>query len=470
MLFNSYAFVFLFLPAVWSAYWLLRRAVAGSLAIGFLIAASLFFYGWWNPPYLLLLVGSMAVNYGLCRAIAASRHQALLPIGVCLNLGLLGYFKYASFVAGTVNALADSPILEVAPLVLPLAISFYTFQQIAFLVDVGRGRVPRPSPLHYMAAVTFFPHLIAGPIVQYREMLPQFETLRRRCPSAEECAIGLSLFAVGLFKKLWIADPCGEIANPVFGAPPGASVSSGDAWVGTLAYTAQLYFDFSAYSDMALGLAHMLGLVLPMNFNSPYQSRSVIDFWRRWHMTLSSFLRDYLYFPLGGNRKGPLRRHLNLLITMTLGGLWHGAGWTFVLWGLLHGLYLSANHLWRAAGLRMHSAIAWPLTLLAVVLAWVPFRSPTMERAIELYRAMLLPGSAGGPNLVDGRSLLVLAVALAVALWCPNAVSLARSSWVGTWLQARRWRPALTGLAIAMLLAASILKLGSASEFLYFNF
>lgn len=470
MLFNSYSFVFLFLPAAWSIYWLLRRAVAGSLAIGFLIAASLFFYGWWHPSYVLLLLGSMAVNYGLCRAIAASRNRALLAIGVCLNLCVLGYFKYASFLAETVNALAGSPIFGIAPLVLPLAISFYTFQQIAFLVDVGRGRVPLPSPLHYVAAVTFFPHLIAGPIVQYREMLPQFETLRRRGPSAEECAIGLGLFAAGLFKKLWLADPCGEIANPVFGAPSGAAVSKTDAWVGTLAYTAQLYFDFSAYSDMALGLAHMLGLVLPINFNSPYQSQSIIDFWRRWHMTLSGFLRDYLYVPLGGSRKGPIRRHLNLLITMALGGLWHGAGWTFVFWGLLHGLYLSVNHLWRAAGLRMHSSIAWPLTLLAVVLAWVPFRSATMERAIDLYRAMLLPGSSGVPSLVDGRSLLVLAAALGVALWCPNAVSLARSSSIGPWLAARRWRPALTGIAIATLLAASILKLGSASEFLYFNF
>ncbi len=470
MLFNSYSFVLLFLPVVWSVYWLLRGVVAGSLAIGFLVAASLVFYGWWNPPCLLLLMGSMAANYSLCRAIAASRNRALLPIGVCLNLGLLGYFKYASFLAGVVDALADSPILGIAPVVLPLAISFYTFQQIAFLVDVGRDRVPLPSPLQYMAAVTFFPHLIAGPIVQYREMLPQFETLRRRGPSAEECAVGLSLFAAGLFKKLWIADPCGAIANPVFAAPPGTAVSSADAWVGTLAYTAQLYFDFSAYSDMALGLAHMLGLMLPMNFDSPYQARSVIDFWRRWHMTLSSFLRDYLYFPLGGNRKGPLRQHLNLLITMTLGGLWHGAGWTFVFWGLLHGLYLSVNHLWRTAGLRMHSFIAWPLTLLAVVLAWVPFRSASVGRAIDLYRAMLLPGSAGGPSLVDDRSLLVLAAALAVALWCPNAVSLARSSWVGTWLQARRWRPALTGVAIATLLTASILKLGTATEFLYFNF
>ena len=470
MLFNSYAFVFLFLPIVWAAYWLLRRFAAGSLAIGILVAASLFFYAWWKPAYLVLLASSVAVNYSLCRAIARNNDSLLLPIGIGLNLALLGYFKYAGFLAATLNGLVGHQVIEVVSLLLPLAISFYTFQQIAFLVDVGRGDVPLPSPLHYAAAVTFFPHLIAGPIVQYREMLPQFQALGRRGPSAEECAMGAALFTAGLFKKLWIADPCGDIANPIFGAPAGAALSSADAWIGALAYTAQLYFDFSAYSDMALGLAHLLGIVLPRNFESPYQSRSIIEFWRRWHITLSSFLRDYLYFPLGGNRKGPLRRHLNLLLTMTLGGLWHGAGWTFVLWGLLHGLFLSANHLWQSAGLRMHSALAWPVTLLAVVLAWIPFRSATLERALDMYLAMLVAGGSGTSSFADGRSALVVAAALALALWSPNAVALARSSASRRWLAAGRLRPMLTGATLGLLFTVSILKLGAASEFLYFNF
>lgn len=470
MLFNSYSFLFVFLPLVWVLFWLLRSAVSGSIAIGFLVAASLVFYGWWNPPYLLLLVGSMLANYGLCRVIWTYRSRTLLAIGVGLNLSLLAYFKYAGFLAETVNSLAGAPVVRIATVVLPLAISFYTFQQIAFLVDIGKGRVPRPSPLHYMAAVTFFLHLIAGPIVQYREMLPQFNLLRRRGPSSLECALGFSLLAVGLFKKLWIADPCGDIANPVFNAPGGYPLSSADAWIGTLAYAAQLYFDFSAYSDMALGLAHMLGFMLPMNFNSPYQATSIIEFWRRWHMTLSSFLRDYLYVPLGGNRKGPVRRYLNLLVTMGIGGLWHGAGWTFVIWGLLHGMFLSANHLWRAAGLRMPRPIAWSLTLLAVALAWVPFRAPTLERAIELYQLMLTPASTTWFNLVDPRSLVVLSVAFAVALWLPNAVSITRSSWIGPWLSARPSRPVLAGIGVAAAMTASVLKLGSASEFLYFNF
>ena len=382
MLFNSFAFIFLFLPITLVVFFSIGRQNHPRVAIFWLVLCSLFFYGWWDPRYVVLLLVSMLSNYTcgvmLEKGGGKNARHAILTLGITINIGLLGYFKYANFFVDQVNWAVGSNF-QFKMILLPLAISFFTFQQITYLVDVYRYETKEHNFLHYCLFVTFFPQLIAGPIVRHKEMLPQFARDDVYVFNYQYLAIGLAIFTIGIFKKVIFADGMAVYANPVFNAAETASVLTFfEAWVGALAYTLQLYFDFSGYSDMAIGLAYMFGIKLPINFNSPYKSTCIIDFWRRWHITLSRFLRDYLYIPLGGNRKGSVRRSFNLLLTMLLGGLWHGAGWTFVIWGMLHGFYLLINHAWRK--LRT-DVFTWPekmgraevgiyhmLTLLAVVI------------------------------------------------------------------------------------------------------
>jgi D-alanyl-lipoteichoic acid acyltransferase DltB (MBOAT superfamily) len=369
--------------------------------VGLLLAASLFFYGFWNPAYVALIGLSIALNFAVGRRIEAHGEARVrrrwLVLGITADLGLLGYFKYSNFLmANLETALGRS--LGWAEVTLPIAISFFTFQQIAYLVDTWRGERHAYSPLDYALFVSFFPQLIAGPIVHHRELLPQLADEARMRLRASNLAVGLTIFVAGLFKKTVLADTMASFSTPVFAAAEGDAVLSlVDAWGGALAYTFQIYFDFSGYSDMAVGLARLFGLRLPVNFESPYKATSIIDFWRRWHITLSRFLRDYLYIPLGGNRRGEARRYANLWTTMLLGGLWHGAGWNFLLWGALHGSYLVANHLWRAlragparAG-RASRAACVVLTFAVTVVAWVPFRAQTHHATQRLWSAMLAP-------------------------------------------------------------------------------
>ena len=370
-----------------------------------LTSASLFFYAWWNPVYLCLLLGSISFNFILARSLCrqgpdvanSATRKNLLTFGVVVNMAVLAYFKYFDFFVDSFLGHSELGYNDVN-IVLPLAISFFTFQQIAFLVGVYRGEFEESNILRYALFVSFFPQLIAGPIVHYGEMLPQY--LKRSCFDirAEHIAVGSSIFIAGLFKKVVVADGIALYANPVFEAANiGASISFFEAWGGALAYTLQLYFDFSGYSDMAVGLAYSFGLRLALNFYSPYKASSIIEFWRRWHITLSRFLRDYLYIPLGGNRKGSFNKYRNLMITMLLGGLWHGAAWTFVAWGLLNGFYLVVNYSWRyvrksfapGPGNRVTRLSAWALTFLAVVTGWVLFRSDSFEAALVIYRGML---------------------------------------------------------------------------------
>ncbi|RYG25077.1 MAG: MBOAT family protein, partial [Burkholderiales bacterium] len=337
MLFNSYAFVFLFLPITFVGFFLIAR-FSHFMAALWLAAASLFFYGWWDPRYVVLLVASIGLNYVMGYVIGKARSadgptpraKLLLILALAANLGILGYYKYTDFFINTVNDLSGAG-WALHHVILPLGISFFTFTQIAFLVDVYRGIAREYNAVHYVLFASYFPHLIAGPVLHHKQMMPQFhrpETYRINVANFND---GMTIFVIGLFKKVLIADQFALYANPVFTAVEGgATLSMTEAWVGALAYTFQLYFDFSAYSDMAIGLSRMFNVDLPINFNSPYKSRSIIDFWRRWHITLSTFLRDYLYFGLGGNRHGAVRRYVNLLTTMVLGGLWHGANWTFV--------------------------------------------------------------------------------------------------------------------------------------------
>jgi alginate O-acetyltransferase complex protein AlgI len=489
MLFNSHVFIFVFLPVVAVAYFALAARAGGRAALAWLTAASLFFYGWWNPAYLPLILGSIGLNFAAGRLITASRprwRRPVLVLGLAVNLGLLGYFKYAGFLAANANALLGTS-LTVEAVVLPLAISFFTFQQIAYLVDVYRGEVGPHGLLDYALFVTFFPQLIAGPIVHHREMMPQFASPAARRFSWDDLAVGASVFVVGLFKKVVLADSLAVHASPAFAAAEaGAPLGAAEAWTGALAYTFQLYFDFSGYSDMALGAARVFGVRLPANFLSPYKATSVVEFWRRWHVTLSRFLRDYLYVPLGGNRRGPWRRLLNLEITMLLGGLWHGAGWTFVAWGALHGLYLGANHLLARAfpGAERPASpggrvLGWLVTFLAVVVGWVLFRAATLEGAGRMLLAMAgLSGAGSGPGAPDPAAALLLLASLAICLGLPNTWEWAlapaeagRARRPGGALPRPAFRPTLGyAAALAGLFALATLGLSGESEFLYFQF
>ncbi|WEF35690.1 MBOAT family O-acyltransferase [Pseudoduganella chitinolytica] len=336
MLFNTFAFCAVFLPLALLGYFLLSRiSLRGSVVL--LLVASVIFYSYWDVRYLPLLAGSIVGNFLVGRAIvgageagsAASRRW--LVVGVAGNLALLTFFKYANFIVENFAAATgyDIPSPGIS---LPIGISFFTFTQIAYLVDCYQGKVKETRPESYGLFVTYFPHLIAGPILHHKEMIPQFDTPQTHRFNTGRLTVGMIFFAIGLFKKVVIADGVARFVGPVFNMHH-ASLTQLEAWAGALAYTFQLYFDFSAYSDMAYGLSYMFGIILPINFFSPYKATSIIEFWRRWHITLSTFLRDYLYIPLGGNRRGKAQRYVNLVITMLLGGLWHGAAWTFIAWG-----------------------------------------------------------------------------------------------------------------------------------------
>ncbi|MBT8058845.1 MAG: MBOAT family protein [Gammaproteobacteria bacterium] len=511
MLFNSYAFVFLFLPAVLLVFLYLERRQREA-ALTWLVVASLFFYAWWKPVYLLLLLFSMVFNFAVGSRLQRRPAGWLLAVGVAGNLALLGWFKYANFVVDTVNALSGTQFVLEA-IILPLAISFFTFQQIAWLVDARRGQAAEYNPVHYALFVCFFPQLIAGPIVHHAEMMPQFARERRERQRRRDLEIGLTIFFLGFLKKVVLADTASLHANPVFDAAArGELLSFFEAWGGALAYSFQLYFDFSGYSDMAIGLGRLFGIRLPVNFFSPYRAGSIIEFWRRWHITLARFLRDYLYIPLGGNRKGRSRTLVNLMLTMLLGGLWHGAAWTFVFWGGLHGAYLVINRLWRDLRRRLGwdrsfgpggRALAVGVTFLAAAVGWVVFRAESFPAAARIYAGMaglngaVLPpeaqsalGALAGPlqalgidfspvryvfGIAEWGWLLLLAV---IAFGFPNIQQLMARYRPGLMPDhlplspsRRQWRPhAGWALGIGLLTAWALLALNRVDEFLYFQF
>lgn len=516
MLFNSYSFLFCFLPVTCLLFFALghyRRSLAGL----WLFAASLFFYAWWNPAYIGLLLASVLFNYGVGQALTLERVRAhglrlraILTFGIVADLVLLAYYKYTNFFLSNVSALLNYD-LNIAPIILPLGISFFTFTQIAFLIDTYRGEVKEANFIHYGLFVTYFPHLIAGPVLHHKDVMPQFARSATYRLSWDNLAVGLTLFSLGLFKKVVLADGIAPFVSPVFeAAAHGEAFNFTEAWGGALAYTFQLYFDFSGYSDMAIGLSRIFGIKLPLNFDSPYKAVNIIDFWRRWHMTLSRFLRDYLYFPLGGNRKGPFRRYINLLLTMLLGGLWHGAGWTFLFWGGLHGLYLVINHGWHGLRQRCGYPVGRPsvlggllgmtITFFAVLLAWVFFRAASLQAAMNMVSTMIglngitLPGHSFLPRqmvetmealgIAFGRSPLLYGqgniwlwiAGLWILVWgAPNSQQILAESQPAlepvkqsNWL---RWRPNRVWLAgIAACLFFAITEMEKVSEFLYFQF
>ncbi len=510
MLFNSVEFLFVFLPLVFAGFLVLRSANRNPLP--WLALCSLVFYGWWEPRYLALILGSAVFNFGagqwLAGAAGPGSRRAILFLGVAGNLLLLGYFKYAAMLLETFAYLSGGQV-EIPHIVLPLAISFFTLQQIAYLADVFKGMPAETSPLNYLVFVSFFPQLIAGPIVHHRQLVPQVVQVRQLF-QRELLPPALALIIIGLFKKVVLADTLALLAVPAFDQLPPGSLGIAGAWLAMVAYTLQLYFDFSGYCDMALGLALLFGVRLPVNFDSPYKAVNVSEFWRRWHITLSYFLRDYIYIPLGGNRAGQGKRLRNLTVTMLVSGLWHGAGWNFVLWGLAHGLFLAINNLWsnawrslqpKPAGI-LGRATSRGLTFACVALAFVLFRSHSVEFAGHYYLSLVssadpwfssdylvaLAGSIQFDPLalvadrwgVAATAIALVSTCLAVVFFMPNSLDLSNTGKVGLQRDAAfcadgklatGFQESLFAWAmLAVMFWASLLSLTSVSPFLYFQF
>lgn len=474
MLFSSLEFLVFFLPPVIIGAALLSRYSTKMATMLFLVSASAVFYAWNFPPYLLLLTTSITTNFVIGRSLAASPGKPLLWLGICFNIGLLGWFKYAGFLATSISSIPGVGI-SFGVIILPLAISFFTFQQIAYLVDIWNNKIKPGNFLTYAFFISFFPQLIAGPIVHYRELVPQLGEHPFARFLSKDIIVGALLFSLGFVKKVLIADQLRFGADRLFEATAlGIEPSMLEAWTGMLSYGFQIYFDFSGYSDMALGLGRIFGLKLPVNFLSPYKATSIIDFWRRWNITLSHFLRDYLYYPLGGNKKGSIWRYGNLFIVMLLGGLWHGASWTFVVWGGLHGLYLSINHAWRHfTGISLPAPLATGITFTAATFAWVFFRADNFDDASIVITAMIGAGQIefAARALFSGLATLpwLLVLAGLIVWFVPNNIELVQRFEAGT---LPILKPRLFIAATGSLAALSIFTVFSAGthEFLYFQF
>ena len=533
MLFNSYLFILLFLPITTWGFYQFTRMGGKRLAVLWLVIASLVFYGYWNPPYVILLILSIGVNYILGQILGRhhstgkeTRGKIFLILGLAFNLGLIGYYKYFNFFTDTINSVLGTSIL-VQQIVLPLGISFYTFQQISYLIDSLEGETKGYRFIDYCLFVSYFPQLIAGPIVTHQEMIPQFSKQSNARFCSENLTIGLTIFFLGLFKKVILADRIALFATPVFSAADaGVTLTFAEAWIGALAYTMQIYFDFSGYSDMAIGAARMMGFNLPINFNSPYKAVNIIDFWQRWHMTLTRFLTRYLYNPLALNLsrlrlqqgKDLIKRGVGspsaffqlvafpTIVTMFLAGLWHGAGWQYIVFGVLHGCYLSVNHGWhmllKARGYKLKNSLWWErrlghlLTFGCVIVAMVFFRASTVENATKILAAMV---GNNGINLGDGMlftnqlfetpktGVLLLSALMFIAFCFPNTQEWLANfepvlggqpsnnnhtpSWLGRLWQQLRWKPTAPWAAVTAALAvAAFLGLAEVSEFIYFQF
>ena len=487
MLFNSYEFIFAFLPITLFIYIYLNKKKLTYLSKSFLVFCSLFFYSWWNIAYLPLILTSMVFNYAIGRSfqtenshILISKKQ-LLIIGIGLNLAFLAYFKYLDFFISNINLAVGSNI-ELLNIVLPLAISFFTFQQISYIIDSYMGDAKEYDFLNYSLFVTFFPQLIAGPIVHHKEMMSQFSSPRNKLINYKNIVLGLFIFFIGLFKKVVIADTFSIWATN--GYDIADKLYLFEAWITSLSYTFQLYFDFSGYADMAIGLALLFNIKLPVNFNSPYKAISIQDFWRRWHMTLSRFLKDYVYIPMGGNRLGENRTYINLLATFFLAGLWHGAGWTFVLWGVMHGLALVVHRLWTKLNIgTLPNFLAWFITFNFINISWVFFRAESFTDVMKVLRGMfgfegiLLPNflysfvskyelayieTGGFLSSIQGTVtvLIFIPFAFLVILGFKNSNVLMNSFKPNKYFS----------VLFAFITVTSIIKISGYSEFLYFRF
>lgn len=490
MLFNSYLYIFFFIPIVAIIYFSLIKTKYPLAGKVWLVIASLFFYGSGDIFYVPLLLFSVFVNYKMGTALSNTRHEhekslisrkAVLTSGIIFNLGLLLYYKYINFFIDNSNALFGSRIPHI-DLVLPLAISFFTFQQIAFLVDTYKRETTENDFLNYCLFVTFFPRLIAGPIVYHKEIMTQFGKPHTKVFSYKNLSYGIFLFFVGLFKKVIIADSfSGYVTN---GFDVAGSLNFFEAWIASLSYTLQIYFDFSGYTDMAIGSAYVFNIKLPQNFNSPYKALDIQDFWRRWHITLSRWLVKYLYIPLGGSRRGSIRTVVNIFITFLLCGIWHGAGWTFVVWGALHGLGIVVYRIWRNMGVALPRAVAWVITFLYVNWAWVFFRARDFSDAIKVFKGMfglegiVFPralentfyvlrdwGVSFGPwlKMIRGNdfSFLYVVMGIVICIACKNSMEIKERISLN---------PYYWAIALSLMAGISLIWLDRESSFLYFQF
>ena len=458
MLFNSYAFIFVFLPLVFFVYFFLNKKRLSNLAKAFLVSASLFFYAYWSVYYLPILLGGIVFNFLVSKFLAKHQSKAILIFGIVCNLALLGYFKYADFLISNLNAIANTN-LSLLHIALPLALSFVTFQQIAYLVDSYNKQTKENSFLNYCLFITFFPQLIAGPIVHHKEMMPQFANKFNLIKNYKFIALGLFVFSMGLFKKSVVADIFSIFANAGFDVE--GNLTFLQAWATSLSYTFQLYFDFSGYCDMAIGLALLFNIRLPINFNSPYKALNIHDFWHRWHITLSRFLRDYIYIPLGGNRGGQSRTYLNLFLVFLIGGLWHGAAWTFVVWGALHGVAIVIHRCWQKLNFKLNKIIAWIITFNFVNFTWIFFRAKSFKDAMRVIRGMFF-----GEFKIDVNYLEILFIVLAflVVLLFKNSMQIAFDKK----FKFSIWQIFATSFFLFISILA--IRLNNASEFLYFRF
>lgn len=485
MLFNSYFFIFSYLPVVLGAFFTCCYFNMRKAAQRLLLLSSLFFYAYWDVRFLPLLCGSMLFNFTFGHLLSSTFNKTfkryLLITSISFNIGLLLYFKYLNFFISSVGYLLsqETPVMEI---LLPLGISFFTFTQIAYLVDVYQEKAIPGEWDSYGLFVTVFPHLIAGPVLHHKEMMQQFENPTNYRWSSFNFAQGAFLFVMGLFKKVMIADQLFPLVSPVFDQVQ-LDIPFIQAWIGALGYSLELYFDFSGYSDMAIGLGLLFNIRLPVNFQSPYQADSIIDFWRRWHISLSNFLKDYLYIPLGGNRRGESSKLCNLLITMLLGGIWHGANWTFILWGASHGLFLVINHLWRKLKISLPRLISQGLTLFCVIVAFAVFRSPDLKTAWIILKGLfglngiVLPisysevlGSLSDYGVVfknlpfsNARisDILLIIITWCVALFLPNSLY---------WKDKFLIFPRLSACITAVAFTCCVLHLDAVTEFLYYQF
>jgi alginate O-acetyltransferase complex protein AlgI len=488
MLFNSYEFIFVFLPITFFVYFYLNHKRLTEASKGFLVCSSLFFYSWWNVTYLPIILTSMVFNYTIGRSLNKEcknkykgfQKKSILTVSIVLNLSLLGYFKYTDFLLENFNLAFDSNA-ELLDLALPLAISFFTFQQIAYLVDSYRQETKEYDFLNYALFVTFFPQLIAGPIVHHKEMMPQFSKVRNKVKNYRNIAMGLFIFSIGLFKKVVIADTFAVWATNGFDVA--TTLNLFEAWATSLSYTFQLYFDFSGYADMAIGLALLFNISLPVNFNSPYKAINIQDFWRRWHITLSRFLRDYVYIPLGGSRKGRFRTYNNLMATFVIGGLWHGAGWTFIFWGFLHGLALVIQRFWSKFGFKLWTWLAWFFTFNFVNIAWVFFRAKEWNDAIRVLDSMFSLDNIVLPNFLERKLPFLMGLDMKFGAFLENIRGdFTTPIWIFSALllvlffnnpvqNLARFKLNYVYLIFSsFLFVVSIMSINKVSEFLYFNF
>ncbi len=480
MLFNSYEFILLFLPITLLIYFYLNHKRLSTLARVFLVFSSLFFYSWWSISNLPIIISSILFNFFLGNLLFKYRSKKILSFGIVINISLLAYFKYSDFFISNINYAFDKNI-ALLDLVLPLAISFFTFQQISYLVDSYKKETKEYDFLEYTLFVLFFPQLIAGPIVHHKEMMPQFARARGRLIDYRNISKGVFIFSIGLFKKVIIADTFSIWATNGF--DKAVELNLFEAWATSLSYTFQIYFDFSGYTDMAIGLALLFNIKLPINFYSPYKATNIQDFWRRWHITLSRFLKDYIYIPLGGSRVGEFRIYANLIITFLIGGIWHGAGWTFLFWGFLHGMALLIFRVWSKFNIKLYSWFGWFITFNFLNIAWVFFRANSWSDAIKVIDSMFSLDNIILPTMLERALSFLSNYGVVFGRFTQNIeANFDIIFWLfGGFITTLLFKNSIeklssfklnyyTAILTATIFSTALLSLNRVSEFLYFNF